>query len=327
MFRYDDAAGIKKSEVIGTIQQFPTKAAATKRAAKLRDEINERVTCITVAGLCDRYATDDMPDRISTSSAYRSYLKRFRAHWGDKRVDVMAGDVMAVERWINEYQTLGTTNRAPRPASKKTKQHMKAFVHRIFECAIKWGYLTMQRNPIGLVDVKGKAKRVRMMNLITSDQWLRLIADEDLAPHVRAMIFVAMLLGLRASEILGLRWEDVDFTRGILMVRRSHVGKVVDDTKTEESEQELPIHEDLRLVLESWSGEQESVDGWLFANIVTGRPFWRDSLQSDHLIPAGKKVGIKNLGWHDFRHTYRAMMRELKISLEEQTTTNAARGY
>jgi transposase InsO family protein len=28
--------------------------------------------------------------------------------------------------------------RPPRDASKKTKQHMKAFVHRIFECAIKW---------------------------------------------------------------------------------------------------------------------------------------------------------------------------------------------
>jgi integrase len=31
-------------------------------------------------------------------------------------------------------------------------------------------------------------------------------------------------------------------------------------------------------------------------------------------------VGIPNLGWHDFRHTYRAMMDELKISLEEQRT-------
>jgi integrase len=126
---------------------------------------------------------------------------------------------------------------------------------------------------------------------------------------------------LIAGIILGLRWEDdVDLDRGVLMVRRSHVGKVVDDTKTEESEQELPIHEDLQLVLEAWRDDQIPVEGWLFGNIVTGRPFWRDSLQVDHLVPAGKKVGIANLGQHDFRHTYRAMMRELKISLEEQKT-------
>jgi len=137
------------------------------------------------------------------------------------------------------------------------------------------------------------------------------------------MIFIAMLLGLRASEILGLRWEDLkdgESDLGIMNICRSYVGKTVDDTKTPESEQELSMHKDLRLVLDAWKEEQDPVNGWLFGNITTGRPFWRDSLQVDHLRPAGKKVGIPNLGWHDFRHTYRAMMRELKISLEEQKT-------
>lgn len=59
---------------------------------------------------------------------------------------------------------------------------------------------------------------------------------------------------------------------------------------------------------------QESINGWLFGNMTTERPFWRDSLQVDHLIPAGRRIGISNLGWHD----YRAMTRELKIPIEEQ---------
>jgi integrase len=37
-----------------------------------------------------------------------------------------------------------------------------------------------------------------------------------------------------------------------------------------------------------------------------------------HLIPPGQQLGIPNLGWHDFRHTYRAMMDEEKLTLEEQ---------
>jgi integrase len=322
-FRYMDGDGVQRSKRIGTLQKYPTKAGAEKQAAKLLEEINDRVTCIKVSGLCDRYAKDEMPARMSTSAAYRSYLKRFRAHWGDHRLDVMAKDVMGVELWVNGYSTLATKTQPARDASKKTKTHMKAFVHRLFECAIKWGYLSMQRNPIGLVEVKGKPKRVRILNLITAKQWIELIEDPELSSHVRTMIMIAMILGLRASEILGLRWDDVgtDATgEPVLHIRRSHVGKHVDDTKTEESEQELPIHDDLRLVLEAWREESEPVNGWMFGNIITGRPFWRDSLQSDHLIPAGKKVGIPNLGWHDFRHTYRAMMRELKISLEEQRT-------
>jgi integrase len=83
-----------------------------------------------------------------------------------------------------------------------------------------------------------------------------------------------------------------------------------DGTKTEGSEEELPIHEDLFTVLEAWRGEQtvdgvhSPVNGWLFGNLITGRPFWRGTLQ--------------HLGWHDFRHTYRAMMDQEKLTLEEQ---------
>jgi integrase len=47
---------------------------------------------------------------------------------------------------------------------------------------------------------------------------------------------------------------------------------------------------------------------WLFGNLDTGRPYHADSLRQDHLAPAGKKAGIPNLGWHNFRHTYRARL-------------------
>jgi integrase len=167
---------------------------------------------------------------------------------------------------------------------------------------------------------------VRPANIITKDQWIALITQTDLASHVRTMLYIAMLLGLRASEILGLRWDDFDMDRRVMSIHRSHVGKYTGDTKTEGSEDELPIHPDLYEGLEAWREEQTidgvhtPVNGWLFGSIITGRPFWRGSLQKDHLIPAGRQIGIPNLGWHDFRHTYRPMMDELKISSEEQRT-------
>jgi integrase len=66
------------------------------------------------------------------------------------------------------------------------------------------------------------------------------------------MIFIAMLLGLRASEILGLRWEDFDMEFRITSIQRSQVGQHTGDTKTEGSEEELPIYPDLYEVLEEW---------------------------------------------------------------------------
>lgn len=41
-------------------------------------------------------------------------------------------------------------------------------------------------------------------------------ADEDLKPH----LIVSAPGGLRASELRGLRWEDVDFDKGFLHIRQ-----------------------------------------------------------------------------------------------------------
>jgi integrase len=351
VFRYMDG-DVQRSKILGTVDKFKTKAAARKEADKKLLEINERLAGIKVSGLCDRFThegekknSDLRPDTFAT---YKSFLKRVRAELGHWRVDELIRDIEAIENWVNGFETLGTPDRVipdrmvkgklipgkvipgtpPRPASKKTKQHVKAFLHLLFECAMKWKLIPMQRNPLKgkLIRIKGRKKRVRLANIITRDQWIALTTDSELCSHVRTMIFIAMLLGLRASEILGLRWEDFNMDTRIMHIHRSQVGKHTGDTKTEGSEEELPIHPDLYEVLEAWREEQiidgvhTPINGWLFGSILTGRPFWRGTLQQDHLIPAGKKIGIPNLGWHDFRHTYRAMMRELKISLEEQQT-------
>ncbi len=55
------------------------------------------------------------------------------------------------------------------------------------------------------------------------------------------MVTLAMCLGLRVSEILGLRWRTWTWRRARFRVRRSVVNGYVEDTKTEASEDELPL--------------------------------------------------------------------------------------
>jgi integrase len=89
----------------------------------------------------------------------------------------------------------------------------------------------MQRNPIGLVEIKGKSKRSRPLVIITGEQWRNMIADPELSPHVRVMMIVAMLLGLRASELLGLRWED---SRDEAIRRSRHFAPEVPESTVEQ---------------------------------------------------------------------------------------------
>jgi integrase len=179
-------------------------------------------------------------------------------------------------------------------------------MHRLFEYAMRWHYLDCQRNPMALIELKGTSRRVRPIYLLEAEQYHAILSC--LAPHVRLMAVLAMNTGMRISEILGLKWIDIDLDQGTVTIERSVVGKYEGETKTLASTSMLPLHQMLINELNAWRMTEKSVNGWLFGNIDTGRPYHADSLRQDHLAPAGKKAGIPNLGWHNFRHTYRARL-------------------
>jgi integrase len=224
---------------------------------------------------------------------------------------------MAVEQWIKALMTTPRKKEdKPRPLAPKSKAHTKAVFHRLFECAMRWRYLEIQRNPMSLIELHGSSKRTRKIVLVTTEQYQKLLPL--LPQHCRVMVTLAMCLGLRVSEILGLRWEDVDLEAGSLQVRRSVVNGHVEDTKTEASEDELPLHPELAEVLREWREAEKPVNGWLFGNLDTGKPYHADTMRQRHLNRAAATIGLPKLGWHAFRHTYRAKLAELGLPLEVQ---------
>lgn len=58
---------------------------------------------------------------------------------------------------------------------------------------------------------------------------------------------------------------------------------------------------------------------WVFENPARGKP-WRPShIQSKWIRPAGLQVtGENGIGWHNFRHTFSSMLRELGTDIKVQ---------
>lgn len=319
VFRYRENGDLKY-RVLGTVLQYKTKATAQQALGDVKAHLNNRLDGATFGDLCDRYLREGMPERHATASALRSMVKyRIRPHWADVLVAEMAADPMSVEQWIKNLQTTPRTrSEKPRPLAPKSKAHTKAVFHRLFECAMRWRYLTVQRNPMSLVEIPGASKRVRKIVLVPTEKYQKLLPK--LPHHCRVMVVLAMCLGLRVSEILGLRWEDVDLEHGRLQVRRSVVGGRVEPTKTEASEDELPLHPQLIEILREWKEAEPSVEGWLFGNIDTGKPYHADTMRQRHLnkAAADPEIGLPKIGWHAFRHTYRANLSESGLPLEVQ---------
>jgi integrase len=70
--------------------------------------------------------------------------------------------------------------------------------------------------------------------------------------YVRLVVIISICLGLRFSEVLALKWLDIDWNALTVYVRRAIVLGRVDETKTEYSEAPAPLDPALAETLLSW---------------------------------------------------------------------------
>jgi integrase len=285
---------------VGSIEKYPTESLAWKAAESLRLSINSGQLAhpaATFGALADRYVREALPERFSTRVSYLSFLNRhLKPRWDELPIESIAKNPFMVEQWLGEL-TL----------ARKTRAHLKALMHRLFEYAMKWRLLDVQRNPMDLVEVKGGSRRRKKPRVLTVEEFYALL--DLLSDPYRTMVIVAQCLGLRVSEIIALQWQDIDFEQLTITVRRGVVNGHVDEVKSEYSEDLLPLYPDFAGILLDWKARcPVSPDGWIFPNPDTLKPYHASPIQQDYIRKAGRKLGLGNIGWHTFRHTYRTWL-------------------
>jgi integrase len=220
----------------------------------------------------------------STVSSYLSVIKQVRMKWGTSHITRMKP--LAVQEWLKQMD-----------AAPKTKGHVKAIMHRLYEKAMLWELVEWQRNPMQLVEVKGISKRRKRPIVLTVEQFYQIL--ELLPQPYRTMVVVAQCTGLRAEEVLALEWQDIDFENLSMKVVRAVVHGRVKTVKTEYSEDELPLDPDFASVLLDWKMESEKKakeegktqlagSDLLFPSTATGRHFHTAPIQQDYIRPAGR---------------------------------------
>jgi integrase len=292
--------GRRKSAVIGTLEEFPSRAEALKKAEALQMRANpdrRPLGPVSFGTLVDRYIAEELSAGVRHSTK-RSYMSILNRHIRPKLADVPLPAVgpALIQDWLRGMQ-----------AAPKYKAHIRSLLHRLYEKAMFWGLLDIERNPMDLVEIRGSSKRRKNPVILTIEQYYALL--ELLLEPYRTMVIVAQCLGLRVSELLGLKWKDVNFEKLTLSVRRSVVNAEVDEVKTDFSQDELPLDPDFATILRAWKRQcRETAEGWVFPSPVTGQPYHASPIQQDYIRRAGRKLGLGDIGWHTFRHTYRAWL-------------------
>lgn len=154
--------------------------------------------------------------------------------------------------------------------SPRTVQYMLALLRRSLRQAMRWGLVA--RNVATLVDPPRLQRREAQA--LTREQATALLASVT-TDRLRALFTVAVALGLRRGEIVGLRWEHIDLKTSVLRVREQlqrvkGKGLIVSEPKSDKSRRTLRIPARLVVELREHKARQT-------AEHLAAGPAWTDS--------------------------------------------------
>jgi integrase len=305
--------GRRPSRILGTLAELPTLAKAKRAAEGYRLAANadvDRKPAVTFEAAARKYMSERMPKRYTTAGGYRNNLERHVIpKWG--KTELKDIKPLAVDRWFSSL-----------PLAPKTKAHIKGVMRQVFEYAMLCELFEAQRNPLDFVRVERGTLRETEPRILTPAEFARLLEFLPSILH-RTMVIVAVCLGLRRSELMGLKWSDVDWIRGTVLVQRGVIANRTDAVKTKYSKKQLPLDPALMTLLERWRQivEFKADSDWVWASpYVAGEmPYYPNAIQFNYIRPAGKQADLgDNIGWHTFRHTYRAWLDQTKAPMTVQ---------
>ena len=108
------------------------------------------------------------------------------------------------------------------------------------------------------------------------------------------MVLVAEAYGLRVSELLALKWSDIDEKARTLSVVRKFTRGQLGETKTAASAAPLPLAAPLLKALMAYKPKTKKSE-WLFLSPRTGGPRSGSMLLQKGLKPIAQKLGLGNV--------------------------------
>jgi integrase len=295
-----------KSVRLGTTAEFKSLSAARKAAQHLVVAANEQtnVSVATIGDVITRYKREELPRvRKCTAHAYESWLDlHIYPKWSEVRTDKF--NAYEFKQWL-EGLTL----------SGKSKAEIKGTMGRLLKCAMLWRLMPAGPNPMELFDLRD-TRRKSKPRILTVAEFQKLIAN--LEEPFRTMACLAQFQALRISELLALKWGDIDWFEKTVSIQRSLVLGDVNAPKTLASEAVRPLEDgEIQMLTAHRTRSEFTKDtDYIFASPHSGGdlPYHYTSVIWK-LQLACKKAGIPAIGTHTFRHTARAWAGELGIPL------------
>ena len=201
--------------------------------------------------------------------------------------------------------------------TKKSRKHLKSILLILHDAAMFFRYLPIGANPMVLVKVPTvKAARKEKPRIVLSKDEFRLLLARFVGMY-RVMVLLAGCVGLRRRQIFALVWSDFDWLRNGFFIQRAKRQRV-----TRMKQNQSPRTPSCRCIRQSWKRCWHGVSNHHSTRTritcshrpvkMGKKPLNANSVQQD-VCPYAEsiKAGLKPLGWHALRHSYRTWLDEM----------------
>ena len=238
----------------------------------------------SVADTIDRYIETVLPRKPKSSYNQKPQLLWWKNKIGTVSLAELSPQIISSCRDLLEKDIVrGGRTRSP----SSVNRYLAAFSHVITIAMKEWGWI--DRHPV--IAVRKLPEPKGRIRFLSDDERAHLLktCGESQNPYLFVVVVLAISTGMRKSEILSLKWEDIDLERGVAYLF---------ETKNSEPRSVALASFALEL-LKNLRSQRSNSSNYVFPSPRGDRPNdIRNAWEA-----ARKRAGLEGFRFHDLRHT------------------------
>lgn len=313
--------GKRKQKWIST--GLPVRGNKRKAEQMLREKLREEETSKPVIcsdmqmSACVRRWLSDVKRRVDAVT-YQSYdliaQKHILPYFDENGLRLYQCNVKTLQAFFDEKYANGRLDGKGGLSAASLRQ-LKNILYQSLTIAVKDGLISA--NPCQFVELPRKEHFEASYYSAEQLQTLfKALEGDPLLPLVK----ITALYGLRRSELLGLKWDSIDFENGLVRICHtvSKVTKAVekDKTKSKSSRRSFPLTDEARTIFKNTKVE-EAENQRLFGKAYQkndyvfkwpdGHPYSPDYI-SERFSNLLKKHSLPHIRFHELRHSCASLL-------------------
>ena len=332
---FKDEAGKRKTKSISTgLPIKGNKRRAEAMLMEMRKNFENGIVTKDIAQKGDILFADFLLDwlemmrnslEVTTYASYAKAIKnRIAPYYYEKQIKLKD----LIPKDIQDYYQYGLN---VEKVSANTVIHRHANIRKALQYALRTGLIDY--NPADRVE---RPRKEKYHAAIYNDQELDILFKIVKGKKIELAIILGAFYGLRRSEVVGLKWDAIDFERKTLTIKHTVTevtldGKVLvvdkERTKTKASHRTLPLVAPFEELLYRMKAEQErnrKLCGGVYCTKYLDFIYVdelgeriKPNYITQHFSIVIKNNGLKKIRFHDLRHSCASLLYANGVSLKE----------